>query len=429
MMGSLAAIAVVVVGGFFALRQVTTDEAVSNTRDRVRDNGQLVAFAGLQDGILRLEPAAERRLDDVVRRNVRIGAIVRVKLWSKDGRILYSDEPALIGRRFGLGPEELGLFATGGTDAGVSDLSDPENRYERAHHKLLEAHTVIRTPNGTPVLFEIYERFGAVTASGHRLLRALAPSLIGGVLALLVFQLPLAWSMARRLQRGHGEREALLENAVEASSRERGRIAADLHDGVVQDLAGLAFGLAPVAANADRRGDRAAARTLRDAMERLRQGTRDLRALLVGIDPPSVESAGLEVALSDLLSPLAAKDIKTEMHVDARPAGSSAATDTLIYRVAREAIRNAVQHAAPTSVRVEVGRPSPRTTRLVVTDDGRGFDRAGTRSRAAQADVGLGLLEDLALQSGARLDIDSAPGHGTTLTLEVSTPPERRRRA
>ena len=66
---------------------------------------------------------------------------MRVKLWSRDGTILYSDEPALIGQRFELGEDERELFATGGAEAELSDLAEPENRYERQEGKLLEAHT------------------------------------------------------------------------------------------------------------------------------------------------------------------------------------------------------------------------------------------------------------------------------------------------
>ncbi|MGZ8702957.1 MAG: hypothetical protein ACXWZY_11790, partial [Gaiellaceae bacterium] len=226
MLGSLASIGVIVVGGFFALRSVAIDEAEADTRDRVRAEGQLVEAAGLQSGILRGERAAIRRLENLVLGQILDDSIVRVKLWSKSGRILYSDEPALIGKSYELGADELQLFSTGGTEAELSDLSRPENRYERPQGKLLEAHTTIRTPDGTQVLFEIYERFSSVSASGERLLGALAPSLVGGLIVLMLFQVPLAWSMARRLQRGHRGHEALLATAVEASAQERRRIAA-----------------------------------------------------------------------------------------------------------------------------------------------------------------------------------------------------------
>jgi len=418
MLASLVAIAVIAVGGFFALRQVAIEEAERDTRDRVRAEARLVEAAGLSDGILRGDRAALQRLDDLVLGQVVTGSIVRVKLWSKDGTILYSDEPALIGDRFELGEDERELFDTGGAEAELSDLGRPENRYERPQGKLLEAHTAIRTPNGTQVLFEIYERFGSVSASAEALLRALAPPLLSGVLVLFLLQLPLAWSLARGLQRGHRERERLLAGAVEASSQERRRIAADLHDGVVQDLAGVAFGLAPLAEEADRTGDAAGAAALRDATATLRQGVRDLRTLLVEIHPPNLASAGLEVALSDLLSPLAATGIATELHVDdaAAPGGEH---DPLVYRVAREALRNAQAHGEPGRVRVEVTQPVAGTTRLVVADDGRGFAPEERERRGEEGHLGLTLLEDLAAQAGGALTMRSAPGRGTTVELEV----------
>ena len=131
---------VVVVGMFVALRSVTIKEAERDTRERVQLEGRLVQSAGLNDGVLRGDPSALRQLDDLVRDQVMTDGIVRVKVWSHDGTILYADEPALIGKRFALGEEERGLFDTGGADAEISDLSKPENRYERQEGKLLEAH-------------------------------------------------------------------------------------------------------------------------------------------------------------------------------------------------------------------------------------------------------------------------------------------------
>jgi signal transduction histidine kinase len=323
-----------------------------------------------------------------------------------------------VGQRFALGPDELGLFAAGGADAELSDLTKPENRYERQEGKLLEAHTAIRTPNGTPVLFETYQRFDALSASGHRLLKALAPTLVAALAVLLLVQVPLSWSLARRLQRGHRERERLLEQAIEASDHERRRIAADLHDGVVQDLAGVAFGLAPLADDAARRGADAEAAALRDSSARLRQGVRGLRTLLVEIHPPTLETAGLEAGLSDLLSRLAAAGVETDLHVDDRAHAGSAA-DPLVYRVAREALRNVDAHAAARRVSVEVTCSGPGTVRLVVADDGRGFDAARRAGRAGDGHVGLTLLEQLVARAGGTLTVRSQLGEGTTVELKV----------
>jgi two-component system, NarL family, sensor kinase len=419
MVGSALSLAVIVVGGYFALRNVAADEARGDTRERVRAEGRLVEAAGLDDGILHGDRAAIRRLDDLALGQIIGGSIVRVKLWSKSGRILYSDEPALIGATYGLGADELRLFSKGGAEAELSDLNKPENRFERGQGKLLEAYTTIRTPNGTQVMFEIYQRLSAVKASARRLLGAFAPPLVGGLLVLLLFQLPLAWSLARGLQRGHRERERLLAGAVDASAQERRRIAADLHDGVVQDLAGVAFGLAPLADEAARKGEDAQAGALRSAADTLRHGVRDLRTLLVEIHPPNLATAGLRVALSDLLSPLQADGIVTRLDVDEAATGGT--TDALVYRAAREAIRNARAHAAPAAVSVAVSRPAPGRTRLVVSDDGRGFAAEARERREGEGHVGLTLLEEVVAQAGGTLVVRSSPGAGTTLELEVAS--------
>ncbi len=88
-LGSLAAIAVVVVGGFLALRHVTIREAERDTRERVELQGALVEASGLGDGVLRSDPRALERLDDVVAARILSPTVVRVKLWSRDGTVLY----------------------------------------------------------------------------------------------------------------------------------------------------------------------------------------------------------------------------------------------------------------------------------------------------------------------------------------------------
>jgi signal transduction histidine kinase len=407
-LGSLAAVAVIAIGGYFALRSVAIDEAERDTRSRVTVEGQLVETA-LSDGVLTGDPEALRRLDTIVQTQILGESVVRVKLWTRDGRILYSDEPKLIGRRFKMEEEEQELFETGGADAELSDLAKPENRYERQEGKLLEAHVPIRTPNKTQVLFEIYQRFSSVSASASRLVRAFGPPLLGGLVVLLLFQVPLAWRLVRRLQRGHAERERLLAGAIEASDAERRRIASDLHDGVVQDLAGVAFGLAPMAADAAKRGDEEEARVLSESVATLRQGVRDMRTLLVEIHPPRLETAGLAPVLDDLLSPLRAAGFETELHVQ-----EGGPNDPLVYRVAREALRNVRDHSGARRVEVNV---TPQ--KLVVQDDGRGFDAAERARRREGGHVGLSLLEDLVTQSGGRLTVNSAPDAGTTVTLEL----------
>lgn len=101
LLGSLAAIAVILIGGFFALRGVATEEAERDTQERVEIEGKLVEAAALRDeGVLTGDPKALARIEDVVQGQILGESVVRVKIWAKDGTILYSDEPRLIGERF-----------------------------------------------------------------------------------------------------------------------------------------------------------------------------------------------------------------------------------------------------------------------------------------------------------------------------------------
>jgi signal transduction histidine kinase len=414
--GTLAAIAVAVVGGYFVLRSVAIDEAKRQTRSRVQESAQLVE-ATVDNGLLTGRPEAVTAVDDVVVGRILSDSIVRVKIWSAGGRVLYSDDPAEIGRRYALSEEQRRLLRVGGAQVEVSDLSRPENALDRQAGRLIEAYTRIRTPSGTPMLFEIYQRFGSVTADARRLLKALAPPLLGAIALILIVQAPLFWSLTRRLQRSHEQREGLLANAVTSSRRERRRVASYLHDGPVQELAGLAFSLAPVADGAESRGADADAAVVRNVIDRLRGTVRDLRALLVDLHPPILAAAGLEAALRDLISPLAARGTKAELRVDGHDR-LGPDTQALVYRVAQEAVRNVIAYADATTVEVEVD-VEDSTARLLVADDGRGFAPEVRERRRLEGHLGLSLVEELARQAGGRLTVDSRDGAGTRVRLEV----------
>jgi len=415
-LGTALASAVVIGGGYVALRSVAIDEAKRDTRAKVLEVAHLVESV-IGDDILAGGQAAVTAVDDVVIARVLDASVVRVKIWSADGRVVYSDLPAQVGGRYALDDEQLALLREGGAEVEVSSLDRPENALDRGQGELIEAYTRIRTPSGTPALLEIYQRFDSVNASARRLLGALAPPILGGMALLLLVQAPLVWSLSRRLQRGHEEREALLANAIAASNRERRRVASYLHDGPVQEIAGLAFALAPVAEDAKRRGEAEVATELGAAIERLRLTVRDLRALLVELHPPHLAAAGLEAAITDLVSPLEGQGVDVSVAVrggDAIDQGQEA----LVFRVAQEAVRNVIAHADPRRVEVAVVG-GLAGARLVVADDGRGFDPDERAARAAEGHLGLALLEELVRQAGGRLVVRSEPGEGTTVELDV----------
>jgi signal transduction histidine kinase len=417
--GTLVAIAIAVVGGYFALRAVAIDEAKRQTRTRVQEEANLVE-AIVSDGLLQGHAKAVRAVDDVVLGRVLSKSIVRVKIWSPDGRVLYSDEPREIGGRYALDGEQHRLLRNGGAQVEVSDLSRPENALDRQQGRLLEAYTRIRTPSGTPLLFEIYQPFGSVTTEARRLLRALAPPLLGAIALILLVQVPLFWSLVRRLQLSHEQREGLLANAVTSSRRERQRVASYLHDGPVQELAGLAFSLAPVADDAEKRGEDRDAAVVRNVIDRLRGTVRDLRALLVDLHPPTLATAGLDAALRDLVGPLPARGTKVDLRVEGDER-LDPDTQALVYRVAQEAVRNVIAYADASAVSIEVD-VTDSTARLLVSDDGRGFAAETRERRREEGHLGLSLVEELARQAGGHLTVDSQQGAGTRVRLEVPLP-------
>jgi two-component system, NarL family, sensor kinase len=416
----LAALVLIGVIEAFVLRRVGTDQAVSQARQVSEVVAHGVVEPGLRDSLLRGDPVALAAMDRVVRRRVLSGSIVRIKLWDGAGRIVYSDEHRLIGSRYRLGSDEEAALLHGDVEAEVSDLSRPENRFERRFGQLLEVYLPVRTPGGISLLFEAYQRLGSVTASGRQVWLAFVPALLGGLALLAVLQVPFAWRMARRLERGRRDRERLLRRAVEASAAERRRIASDLHDGVVQDFAGLSMSLAAAADRAATANAPEAAAALRTGADRTRHGMRQLRTLLVEIYPPNLHTAGLEPALSDLLAPFASRGLTSSLDVEPG-LETDPATDAIVFRTAQEALRNVQAHAQAATVDVRLGRGDGALV-LTVRDDGRGFRHEDLDRSGGEGHMGLPLLAALAEEAGGRLRVDSEPGAGTIVRLEVPAP-------
>lgn len=412
-LAGLAVLAVFGLAAVLALRSLARDEALRDARQFAALAGQGVVEPAIVPGLLRGEPAALDAVDRLVQGRVLGERVVRVKLWDADGRVVYSDEPRLIGSRFPLDAEKREALRAGTTRAEASDLAGPENRFDQGFGEVYEVYLPVRAADGTPLLFETYQRRSEVESTGRRIWVPFAALLVSSLVLLWLVQVPLAWRLGRRLQRTQAEREALLVRAVEASDDERRRIAADLHDGPVQDLAGISYSLS---AAAEAEASPATRATLRDAAAATRGAMRRLRSLLVEIHPPSLRASGLEAALADLLAPLAEGGIDTELRVDSRPLAEE--DERLVYRAAAEALRNVQRHASASHVAVAFSADGDGA-RLEVTDDGDGFTDADRDRRRREGHVGLSLLEELAVRAGGAVEVRSSPGSGTTFALEL----------
>jgi signal transduction histidine kinase len=135
--------------------------------------------------------------------------------------------------------------------------------------------------------------------------------------------------------------------------------------------------------------------------------------LLAEIHPPGLHADGLSAALDDLIAPASAAGIQASVSVDGME-GASDAGIALVWRVAQEAVRNAIRHSSASTIAVTVRRDDKRLT-LEVVDDGVGFD-----PEVRDPDrYGLRGLRSLVTDIGGRLEVRSAIGEGTTVHMEV----------
>jgi signal transduction histidine kinase len=196
---------------------------------------------------------------------------------------------------------------------------------------------------------------------------------------------------------------------------ERNRLALELHDAVSQKLFAVVLNAEAVGTLIGR--DEEAAREQVVRLQALaRDALDELRALVFELRPPNLEKDGLCGTLRkhvEMLRRLQQRDIALDLADEVR---RDPARDGEMLRIAQEALNNALKHADADHVAVKLCEQDRRLL-LEVTDDGTGFDPAAARLRSRR--LGLTSMEERAQRLGGRLDIRSAPGTGTTVSLEV----------
>ena len=202
-----------------------------------------------------------------------------------------------------------------------------------------------------------------------------------------------------------------LRRVVSAQELERQRLARELHDETGQALTSILLGLKSVEDAKSATEASAAAAELRELVVTTLQ---DVRRLAVELRPKALDDFGLVSALERLVETFSEQ---TGIQVDLEPRLGeerlSPDVETTLYRITQEALTNVVKHAQAKRVSIVLTRRSGSVA-AVIEDDGRGFS-AGSEGN------GLGLLgmrERITLVGG-RLDVDSSPGSGTTLSIEV----------
>src|SRR3954449_8607776 len=212
------------------------------------------------------------------------------------------------------------------------------------------------------------------------------------------------------------ENARLYERSRELSVvEERNRVARELHDSVTQNLFGVVLAAETAATLIDR--DPATARVqLQRVQELARAGMEELRSLIFELRPAALAAEGLAATLRKhvgVLRRVYEQDIA--LHVAGTP-HVGGAHDGDVYRIAQEAVHNAVRHARAAHIAVGLDARNGHLV-LTVDDDGIGFDPAAAAVRGRR--LGPTSMEERARALGGALTIDSRPGAGTRVRLEV----------
>jgi two-component system sensor histidine kinase UhpB len=221
------------------------------------------------------------------------------------------------------------------------------------------------------------------------------------------------------LDRLEDERRASARRALAAQEEERVRIARELHDGIGQTLTAVAM----QAEHAAHSRPEARESALLEIPEAIRHSIDDVRRIARELRPEALDDLGLTNALLTLCRRMAHHSgIRIEPQLELARGASDLAPETelVIYRVAQEALTNAVRHADATHITVALRAAGERIT-LRVRDDGRGIDRPLPGDTA-----GISGMRERALLVDAQLSIHSNPGAGTEVRLDVPLDEEHR---
>lgn len=255
------------------------------------------------------------------------------------------------------------------------------------------------------------------------------------LLRLIVGTLAPSLCQARQLEQSRdrgASAERFAERAVAAQEAERARLSREIHDGISQRLAGVGFHLSAASSLlTDAPGTEQARDQIGQARELVGLASAEMRAAIAALRPPILDDLGLPAALSSLAREAQARSDHTDIEVALVGELSDPLPDhmqTALYRIAQEALSNALAHAVADTIEITLELSPDRVT-LTVSDDGRGFRLAPAPvsasdepdcPRSERSDsYGLRSMHERAELVGGWLVVSSRHGTGTQIRAVV----------
>jgi len=355
------------------------------------------------------DPLVFAQFDEQVRLRMLGGETVRVKVWSADGTIIYSDSSDLIGSRFVLSEPAQAAFA-GKPLFNISDLSDPAHESDRELGSLIEFYIPIEEPGGRVLsVLEVEQRVETLETHIVHIQRIVWISIGLGLGVLSIFMTSLTVTGARRSNNRRKLAEGLLGQVLRAREEERTRIVGALHGNIGQTLYRLLYRLEGSQAKVN--DPVLISEELSLAADIVREIDGNLRSELRLLHRSEVEDVGLRMALTELVDNTRSEtDLEVTLDIDlAQPPGP--VPGTALFAAAEEGLINARKHARATTVTVRLWSDLTRAT-LEVADDGIGVD--------ASEGMGLATTRERLDAIGGGLSVRRRRGGGTLLRAWVT---------
>jgi signal transduction histidine kinase len=361
-------------------------------------------------------------------------AIVAFRIWSTDGTILYSSPNSqLMGRKFAMDGDR-GRAAQGAVTGDISNLTDPENVYERQQWShLLEIYLPVRASRSSLIIAvaELYQlpddleaevnhdrlvAWGLVAAAALVAYLALARVVNQGSKKIISQESELrerVRQLSALLEQNAGLHDRLrraAERTTELNELERRRIGSDLHDGPTQTLAFAMLRLDAVESRLEETG-RGGENDLVDVRGALADALGEMRTIAAGLRTPELERASpAEIVRRAVADHERRAGAHATVDIGGVPDRAPLATKIALYRILSEALSNAARHGGGAGVEVRVTGGGDGDLIVEVSDKGPGFD---VRQRPLQGHLGLTGMRERAELLGGRLELKSSAAGGT----------------
>jgi signal transduction histidine kinase len=242
----------------------------------------------------------------------------------------------------------------------------------------------------------------AATQQRNLILILCACILVGGALFLYFYN----------ERKKHLEEKQRLNAVLESEERERTRIARELHDGLGQLLSTARLNAAALEGSVEPEDEA----ILKTTLQLIDQSVSEVRSISHNLMPRALSDKGLPEALEELVHQVnTGKALRIGFEQKGSKGTLGKAVEIALYRVIQEALHNMIRHSGATAIRLELDR-QPSQLLIRISDNGKGFDK-----KVAETSEGMGWSNMAARLSfiHGKFDLDSAPGKGTAITIEV----------